>query len=362
MHMQTQPSNASQLPLEYPQALFPSRLAWLCQPEQIEHTLLLLFYLNGWKKANQQLLYADRQGLQAVQALVLEQAVKTGAMQAIGYMDGTDRFPGELLLESAASNAARGVLITVRDLCNPDIWPHFYPDGTETYKRFIRPLYRRISGKDCKLVADALGLLRFEQIRDHIEERLQRLVEQAKVTRRPLPLRRLACLCIAPIDLLHIRDNRLYFLDDYTTWDDLDVCDLRKLDPEGFSKVVFQYSSPTAEYLFHLPFDRAIQFMPAGCIYELERAPAAGQERGSAQGQPIDEAAGLEYPVKTILQDLGVDIAAVCPHKLLEKETYLAHPAIRDLLWPTRGLDQDGWDDDPWNGVCLPPDQALIPM
>jgi hypothetical protein len=44
----------------------PSRLAWLCQPAQIERTLHLLFSLNHWAKAREQLLYADRQGLYKV--------------------------------------------------------------------------------------------------------------------------------------------------------------------------------------------------------------------------------------------------------------------------------------------------------
>ncbi len=95
-------------------AILPTRLEWLCGPEQIEQTLHLLYYLNSWRRANQQLLYADRQGLHEVQALVLEQATRVGAVQVAIYVDGTARFPGELLLESAAENAARGVLIHIK--------------------------------------------------------------------------------------------------------------------------------------------------------------------------------------------------------------------------------------------------------
>ena len=97
-----QPVSASQLPLEYPAAIFPSRLEWLCQPEQIEQTLLLVYYLNFWKKAHQQLLYVDRQGLYEAQAFVLEQTTKVGTIQATVYLDGSHRFPGELLLDSVA--------------------------------------------------------------------------------------------------------------------------------------------------------------------------------------------------------------------------------------------------------------------
>jgi hypothetical protein len=351
-----QPISAYQLPLEYPGAIFPSRLEWLCQPEQIEHTLRLLYYLNSWKKASQQLLYADRQGLQEVQALVLEQAVKMGGIQPVIYIDGTRRFPGELLLDSAAENAARGVLIHVKNLCDPEIWPPFYPDGSGIYQHFIRPFYKRITGQDFKHVADAAKALEVTQIREYIQDRLQRLVARAKATRQPIPLRRLTALCIAPVDLLHIRDNRIYFLDGYDAWEDLDISDQRKLDPEGYSEVAFQYASPEAEYIFHLPFRWAETFVPEEQMRKLQRTPAISQERGFSRGQLLDDEEGLKHPVKEILQDLGVDIPRVCPHKLLDKELYLAKPAIRDILWPTRGYDHEDWDNDPWDGACLPPD------
>ena len=72
------------------------------------------------------------------------------------------------------------------------------------------------------------------------------------------------------------------------------------------------------------------------------------------QGETIGDEESLTHPAKEILQDLGVDIASLCPHKLLDKENYLAQPAIRDILWPTREDDPEEWDDDPWDGVCLP--------
>ena len=55
--------SANQLSLELNEPIFTARLEWLCQPEQIEDTLRLLYDLQGWKQASQQLLYADRQGL-----------------------------------------------------------------------------------------------------------------------------------------------------------------------------------------------------------------------------------------------------------------------------------------------------------
>jgi hypothetical protein len=348
--------SAQQFPLEKPDPIFPSRLQWLCQPEQIEHTLHLLYHLNSWKKARQQLLYADRQGLSEVQAIVLQRAVHENRLEAIGYIDGSRRFPTELLLESAATNAARGVLIHIKDTCAPETWPPYWPNGSSIYQRFIRPLYRRMAGKDFRNASDAATCLDLQQISAYIQEHLQKLVERACLTRTPLSPRRLTALCIAPIDLLHIRDNRIYFLDGYDTWEDLASSDQCKLDPEGFSKIVFQYAHGQTKYLFHLPFRRAERFLAPKHIQELRHIPGE-TEIGMFQSKLINEKESLQHLPGEILQDLGVDITSVCPHQLVEKETYLAKPAIRDMLWPTQTHDIEDWDDDdPWDGICLPPE------
>ena len=87
---------------------------------------------------------------------------------------------------------------------------------------------------------------------------------------------------------------------------------------------------------------------------ELQRTPGVSQPFGIYQGKVLNEMEGLIRPVKEILQDLGVDIASVCPHTLLAKEVYLAKPGIREILWPTRGYDHEDWENDPWDGLCLP--------
>jgi hypothetical protein len=353
-----QPVSAYQPPMAYPAAIFPSRLEWLCQPEQIEHTLRLLFCLSAWKRARDRLLYADRQGLQEVQAIVLEQASKVGLVQPTTYLDGTARFPGELLLESAAENAARGIIIHLNGLSDPEIWPPLWSDGDRIYQKYIRPLYRRISGQDFPLVPQAAEALAVGQVRAYLQEQLDRLIVRATQTRLPLSTRRLAALCISPIDLLSIRDNRLSFLDSYESWDDLDESDRRKLDPEGYSQVAFTYQSPSAEFVFHLPLRRAELFVSFEGLRALKKVPGTSWERGSVGGVPLEDEESLARPVREILQDLGVEIAQVCPHDLVDKESYLAQPAIRDLLWPTRENDGEDWDDDPWDGICLP--QRLI--
>lgn len=338
------------------EAITPLRLAWLCQPEQIEHTLRLLYFLNAWKKAHQRLLYADRQGLCEIQALVLAQATRMDLVQAVSYLDGTSRFPEELLLAHVAEHAARGVLIHLRSLCDPEIWPPSLPEGDHLYQQYLRPLCRRITGKDCKQAAEAAAILDLSQIRTYIQERVLKLVARARLMRQPLSTHHLAALCIAPVDLLPIRDNRVYFLDSYTSWNALDASDRRKLDPEGASKVAFQYRSATAEFVFHLPMRRAEAFLSDTSLRTLQKAAGMNPERGFFQGKEIGEQEGLAYPVQEILQDLGVMIACVCPHKLIDKTQYLARPAIRDLRWPTLDHDPSVWIDDPWDGLCLPPE------
>jgi hypothetical protein len=321
--------------------LCPSRLAWLCQPEQIEYTLFLLFSLNSWKKATRRLFYVDRQGLQKVQHLILEQAINMGTVQMVGYYQASPPFPGALLLETAASNAARGVLITIRDQCNPDLWPPLPLEGTEIYRRFIRPLYQSISGQDCPHVADALGLLSREKLRAFIETDMQRLIAQALETRQPVDPAHLAALCIAPIDILHIADSRLPFLDNYETWDELDATDLRPLDPEGFNAIVCRYSGLGTDYTFHLPFASARAFVSDERLTELRSQPLDSQEQGRKDYQMLEENSGLARPAREILQDLGVDIASICPQMLREKETGYITSAMHDMFWLTQTLDRE---------------------
>jgi hypothetical protein len=120
--------------------------------------------------------------------------------------------------------------------------------------------------------------------------------------------------------------------------------------------VAFAYQSASAQFVFHLPLRRAERFMSSECLRALQKTPGSNQERAIVQGRTLDEAESLTRPAREILQDLGVEIPQVCPHGLQDKASYLAQPAIRDLLWPTRSTEGEGWDNDPWDGVCLPPE------
>jgi hypothetical protein len=76
-----------------------TRLAWLCQPEHVEHTLRLLYSLNHWARARERLLYADRQGLYRVKAALVRQAFAAGLIGPVSYSDGTGGFARDLSLD-----------------------------------------------------------------------------------------------------------------------------------------------------------------------------------------------------------------------------------------------------------------------
>src|SRR5258706_117712 len=83
-----------------------SRLKWLCQPAQIERTLHLLFYLNHWAKAREQLLYADRHGLSKLKAEVVQQAVAAQLINPAAYIDRPAAFARDYSFDLAADMAA----------------------------------------------------------------------------------------------------------------------------------------------------------------------------------------------------------------------------------------------------------------
>jgi hypothetical protein len=271
-------------------------------------------------------------------------------MQATAYLDGEKRFPGELDVEGAVEEGARSMLVHVRNLTDEAYWPPFFPDGSTYYQRFIRPFYRRLTGQDFKLVADARDALSHEQIRDYLREQLLRLIQRAQVSRLPMSTRRLAALCLAPIDLMQVSENRKIWLDSSECWDELDRSDLCKLDPEGHSEIALRYVSPTAEFVFHLPYRTAEPFLSATWLAELQRVPGLSQEYCFFAGQPIALAEGLEHPVMDLVHKLGADISLLFPQKLQEKQSFLSESSHSDLFW-SNGVESE----DPWDGLFMPP-------
>src|SRR6266851_4960011 len=89
--------------------LTSSQLEQLCQPEQLERTLHLLFHMNHWAKARERLFFADRQGLYQVKAAVLRQAWAVGTIEATAYIDGIQGFGKDITLDIAADLVAEVV-------------------------------------------------------------------------------------------------------------------------------------------------------------------------------------------------------------------------------------------------------------
>lgn len=324
--------------------LSSSQLEVLCQSERIERTLCLLFYLNHWAKEREHLFFADRQGLYEVKAVLLHHLYVTGAIEAVAYIDGIQGFGKEIDIAIAADLAAEGVVehlagLSDSDPCISDIDGLF---NQMAYQFYIRMVGQEVPPPTHGEVFDRA------QVRQYIFEQLQELEQQARATRQPLPLDDLAELCIAPTDLLSVPDRRYYYLECWNSWNDLDDSDFRKLDPEGLSLIAFLYNSPTSHYVFHLPFRVAESFLPPQQLYALQNAPATSRESGEYYGRTITESEGVQYPIQAILQELGINIAAICPNQLASKQEYVAAQKIYshwDEDWSYKDEDEDEDED-----------------
>jgi len=169
--------------------IIPSRLDWLCQPEQIERTLHLLFYLNHWAKAREHLLYDDRQGLYEVKAAVLQQAYKVGAISPVAYIDGSEAFARDYSFDVAIDIAT--------EVFTDRLAMSFDGNNILTDKLDLdaRKLFVRIMGYEAKTHTDSEAL-DGKRTKTFIGESLQTLVDQARSTRQPIPSEELAALFI----------------------------------------------------------------------------------------------------------------------------------------------------------------------
>jgi hypothetical protein len=332
-----------------PGGLPPSRLEWLCQPAQIERTLRLLYSLNHWAKAREQLLYADRQGLYQVKATVVQQAVAAELIRPVAFIDGSAVFAGDYSFDLAADMATEVFLDRLSMLFEEEV---HLPYDADEIDSTVLGLFARIAGHELTSRAD-IETLDMEQVKTFLLECLEALVAQARSTRRPISGSDLAALCIEPIDLLNIHWSRNR---PSPRWDELDEGEAIQLDPEGLSLIAFEYDSTTAHYVFHLPFRVAERFLAEQPVRELRNRPSDSRECGVFFGRTITEAESQEHPIEEILRELGVDIAAVCPHKLKDKREHVSQLASRFSYWTEDGEDDDedeDWDDEDW--VLLPP-------
>jgi hypothetical protein len=314
-----------------------SQLEQLCRPEQLERTLFLLFHLNHWAKARKQLFFADRQGLYEVKKKLLQHLYTHGIVEAVAYIDGIDGFGNDLYSEEAALFAAFNVIERLEAILDLD--PDF-SDIDEHYNSIVCQFYTRLTGKRVTTPTD-IELPDVQVVQEYIEAQLRDLEQTARTTREPVPCAALTALCVAPGDLLPFGGRHFPFLDDWDAWEILDESDLRKLDPEGLSLIALRYTSATASYVFHLPFRHVEAFLAAEKLEALRSAPTASREFGEYYGRAIAEPESLQFPIKEILRELGVDIATICPRQLADKQEYILAKAMNYVE-----RDDDEWDWD----------------
>lgn len=320
--------------------------AHLCSAKQIERTMHLLYVLNHWAKARDRLFFADRQGLYAVKTAILGQAYAVGHLEACAYIDGSAGFGAELAFDMAATIAAEGIVWRLEELAlNPT------GEGADTSDQLVRQFYTRMTGKT-EVLPEDVEALDTRYVEGYIRTCLEELERDARATHQPIPCTRLMELCIAPSDLFYLQDRRFYHLGSWDSWDQLDASDLRKLDPEGLSLIALHYASPHAHYVFHQPLSLARTFLPAWCIARLQGAPRQSRESGEYYGRAITEAESLQQPIAEILRELGIDISAVCPRHLSDKQEYLLTQALYYRAWnEEQALDDDDeeeLDDEFW--------------
>jgi hypothetical protein len=314
-----------------PGGMLPSRRVWLCQLEQIEHTLQLLYHLNHWAKASDLLFYADRQGLYTVKAALLEEGYKQGQIVPVGYVDGSGNFAHNLMVDIAADIAAETLFATLTEI------PPDEQDDEESNK--ASALFQRITGCSYQAESD-MENISLKQAGAYIREALQCLISQAQQTRKPIAPEYLNNLCIYPTDILDIDYGRSRYI---SRWNDLDKSDLRQLDPEGWSLVSLRYTSKDAQYTFHLPYRSAEKFLTDEQLAILRTNVTESREQGTYYGRALTEEESKRYPVEEILRQLQIDSESICP-KRLERKTerqYYHHPA-----WYDYEEDEDEWEFD----------------
>lgn len=335
--------------------LSAAHLEQLCNPTQIESTMHLLFALNHWAKARDRLFFADRQGLYEVKTVILRQAYEAGQIVAYAYIDGSAGFGAELAFDTAADITAETIIWRLEEL---SAYPN--PGACDPYDEMARRFYTRMTGKT-KITAADVAALEARLVAGYIREELQKLEQEARATRQPIPRDKLVELCIAPGDLLYIQDHRYYEFGNWDSWDRLDGSDLRKLDPEGLSLVAFHYISSSTHYVFHQPLRLAEAFLPAWTMAQLKLAPWTSRESGEYYGRTITETESLRQPIADILRQLGVDIMAICPRQLSDKQEYTLAQALHYAAWSEAqdtDEDEEELDEEFWQTIGTPTERS----
>ena len=315
-----------------PGGVLPTRLAWLCESGQIERTLHLLFHMNHWAKDSTSLFYADRQGLYTIKATFVQQAYVSGFLQPVTYIDGIAAFTRNFTIEMATDIAAEFLLDRLSFLFEK----REHASSEDEYDRAARQLFQRISGRPATCASD-LKIVRHTQAKKYIRAALHTLIEQARLTRQPIPYDELSALLIGPTDLLALPYNRERLVE---FWHELDETNARKLDPEGNSLIAFQYGGVETRYTFHLPFRVAERFLPCEIVQRLQRHDGYSREMGIYYGRAITESESRAYPLPEILYELAINIDTICPRKLAHKEEIYT-PHLREH-WEFGDEDEEG--------------------
>ncbi len=217
-----------------------SKLEWLCQPAQIERTLHLLFSLNHWAKAREQLLYVDRQGLYRVKAAVVQQAVAAGLIRPVAYIDGSAAFARDYSFDLAADMATEVFLDRLAMLFEEE---EHLPAHADEIDSIALGLFARIAGHELTSRAD-VETLDVEQVKAVLLYRLGELVAQARSTRQPISGSDLAVLCIEPVTCL-------ISMGAATVPHRVGMNSMRarrsSLDPERLSLIAFECHEPLVE-------------------------------------------------------------------------------------------------------------------
>src|SRR5437660_1649161 len=181
----------------------------------------------------------------------LPKAFSAGLIKPVAYIDKSESFASEYFTDFAAYMAKGQFISRLTTLFEGE---ELHSDKDEI-NGYARKLFVRIMGYEAATRADVEALDK-QQVERCIEKYLEGLVAQARSTRQPIPTSELAALFIDPLDLFQKSRGRIYL-----SWDNLDESEVRKLDPEGLSLTTFQYDSPTAHSVFHLPFRVAEAFL-----------------------------------------------------------------------------------------------------
>lgn len=322
-----------------PGGMLAGRRQWLCQPQQIERTLQLLYHLNHWAKASDQLFYVDRQGLYSIKAALLQEGYGQGHIVPDGYSDGSQIFAHNIMCEIAADIASETVFfrLSVAE-----------KESSNKEEAIALALYRRVIGKDyhkqTESRSEAGGEEReIEQVRDYIQNALVQMVEQAQQTRQPLSTDALRELYVYPNDLLDIHYARSRYISD---WSDLSDDDLRLLDPEGWSVIGFHYKGEQAQYTFHLPYRKAESFIAEEQLVRLRGQASATREEGILLGRAISAEESQCFPLEMILRELQSNIQHLCPRRLERKQEHYSNNWYTSMNEDNADDDDDDDDDD----------------